>query len=163
MRTRITDKLLAGAAATLAALGLQWLGLNPAAQAADGTNHNPPPARSDHAGPAKPAEGKTTRYPVRGKLKAVDPQNQTVTLAGSEKDRVFQVTTQTELSRHGQPATLADAVVGENVGGLVERQTDGRIVALKLRFGPKTENEGKPAGKAKRLPASSTAGAVDVR
>lgn len=99
----------------------------------------------------KPADvvAKPTRYPIRGRLKAVDEDAQTFTLAGSAKDRVFEVTEQTELIRDGKPATLADAVVGDLVGGYVERQADGSIVVLKARFGPKTDAEKAATGKKK--------------
>lgn len=164
MRTTLTDKLIAGTAATIAVLGLQWFGFNPAARAAERDNLPPTPQMKESSGRGTtPAEKKTNRYPIRGKLKAVDTSAQTITLAGTEKDRVFKVTMQTEIIRGGKPATLAEALVGDSVGGLVERQPDGDVIALKVRFGPKTEAEQKPASKPKRLSPSSTAKTVDAR
>ncbi|HNQ91094.1 MAG TPA: hypothetical protein PKM73_20970 [Verrucomicrobiota bacterium] len=84
-------------------------------------------------------EVKATRYPVRGKLKAVDLKARTFTLAGAEKDRTFQTRPQTAFTRQGKAAKLEDAVVGEDVGGLVEKQPDGTAIALTVRLGAKPE------------------------
>jgi hypothetical protein len=164
MRTSLTNKLIAGAVATLTVLAVQRFALMPAAFAAGHDTQAPTASREGSPGdPAAGAEAKTSRYPIRGKLKAVDTAASTFTLSGSDKDRVFKTTTQTEIIRQGKAATLAEAVVGEEVGGLVERQSDGSVVALKVRFGPKTEDEKKATTTPKRKPRSSTAKTADVR
>jgi len=159
MRTSLTNKLIAGAAATLAVLGAQWFDLAPAALAADSDTKAPAAQMKDGAGgPTSAANVKLSRYPIRGRLKAVDTSARTFTLSGADKDRVFKTTTQTEIIRGGQPADLAAAVIGDEVGGLVERQGDGSLVALKVRFGPKTEDEKTTPPKRKpRSPAAKTA------
>jgi hypothetical protein len=113
---------------------------------------------ADKTAPATPAKGaetqkKNTRYPIHGKLAAVDKAGKTFTIKGAEKDRVFKVNAQTKITKHGKTATLADAVVGEDVGGYVEKQSDGSVLALSVRFGPKPADEAdevkKPAVKDK--------------
>ena len=163
MRASLTNKLIASVAATLAVLGVQWFDLTPAARAADRQSGVPAAQMKDGAGGTAPAAtAKTSRYPIRGKLKAVDASGHTFTLAGAEKDRVFKTTAQTEIIRQGKPATLAEAVVGDEVGGLVEKQSNGTVVVLKVRFGPKTEEEQK-ATTPKRKPRSAAAKTADVR
>jgi hypothetical protein len=92
----------------------------------------------DKPAAVKPAPT-STRYPVRGKLVAVDKAGKTITLKGATKDRVFKTNAQTLITKLGKSATLADAVPGDEVAGYAERQPDGSVLALKLRFGPKPE------------------------
>jgi hypothetical protein len=112
-------------------------------------------ARVVPATPAAPAnepalQKKNTRYPISGKLAGVDQAAKTFTLKGAKQNRVFKVNAQTKITRHGKTATLADAVVGEEVGGYVEKQGDGSLLALSVRFGPKA-----PAGGKDMPPANS--------
>jgi len=106
--------------------------------------------------PAAPAtktttsQKKSTRYPIHGKLSAVNVPTKTFSLKGAEKDRVFKVTPETKITKHGKPAGLTNAVVGEDVGGYVEKQPDGTIIALSVRFGPKPEPSSKPESKTKK-------------
>jgi len=162
MQRTLRDKLIAGAVATLTVLTVQWFDLAPAALAASGDAKPAVEVRDDADGPAPGAEAKAVRYPIRGKLKAVDTTANTITLTGNGKDRVFKTTPKTEIIRQGKPSTLAEAVTGEEVGGLVERQGDGTLVVLKVRFGPKTEEE-KATTTPKRKTRSSTAKTADVR
>ncbi len=90
---------------------------------------------------------RTNRYPIRGKLKSVDVQANKFTLGGLVKDRVFVTDSQTVFTRNGKVAKLADGVRGDEVGGLAEKQADGTVLAIKVRFGPKprqSEAEGEP-------------------
>lgn len=95
---------------------------------------------------------KATRYPITGKISDVNKVAKTFSIKGAEKDRVFKVNAQTKITKHGKPATLADAVVGEEVGGYVEKQTDGSVVVLSVRFGPKPEEDRKDKEPAKKDP-----------
>lgn len=84
--------------------------------------------------------------PFRGKLTAVDTTAKTITVGGKEKDRTFSVTSETRIKKDGKPATLADAKVGDEVGGYGTK--DGDKVTLKsLRIGPKPEGKGDDKGK----------------
>jgi hypothetical protein len=75
--------------------------------------------------------------PLRGKVKSIDNGAMTVTVG----THAYQITSQTKLTKDGKPAVMADIVVGDNVNGLVKRETDEKWTALKLNFGvvaPKT-------------------------
>jgi len=81
------------------------------------------------------------RYPIRGKLKSVDLAAKTFTLSGAAKNRVFITDGDTVFTKNGKPAKLADGVPGDEVGGLAENHPGGKVLAVKVRFGPKPENE----------------------
>jgi hypothetical protein len=113
-------------------------------QAADKTSSSSPP---------KPAEqGKRSdRLPFHGKLNAVDKAAMTLTLEGKEKKRVIQITAQTRIMKAGKPATLGEAIVGEEVAGQAIKTGDGKEEALSVRLGAKVEEtpKDKPVKKEK--------------
>ena len=88
-------------------------------------------------------EKKEGRGPFHGKLGAVDKGAKTITVG----ERTFQITSDSKLSKGGKPATLDDAVVGEEVSGNYQKSDDGKLNARTVRFGPKPgDEEKKPAG-----------------
>ena len=64
-----------------------------------------------------------------------------------QSQSIYQITSATKITKAGKPATLADGVVGEEVGGYVKPTDDGKMSASSVRFGPKPE--GKDAEKNK--------------
>jgi hypothetical protein len=76
--------------------------------------------------------------PFHGKLVAVDKMGKTITVG----KRTFLVTSDTKLKKAGTPATLDDAVVGEEVSGYVKPTEDGKLVATTVNFGPKAGGTG---------------------
>ncbi|MBI3879430.1 MAG: hypothetical protein HY301_05125 [Verrucomicrobia bacterium] len=88
--------------------------------------------------PAAEKEGKAKSVPYTGKVSAVDKVAKTVTLATKEKSRTYQVTAETKINKAGKPATLDDAVVGEEASAY-GHEADGKYVAQSLRLGPKTD------------------------
>ncbi len=92
-------------------------------------------------GPVAPATppAKARPTPFRGKLGAVDKVKKTITLDDKTKQRIFEITSETKLVKNGKPATLDDAVVGEDVGGSYTKSADGKMVAKSVRFGAKPE------------------------
>src|SRR5437867_10042428 len=82
-----------------------------------------PVQAADKPTPADPA--KPTRLPFGGKLKAVDKVAKTITIDRENKN-TFAVTSETRITKAGKPATLDDAVVGDNVGGLAVEK-DGKL------------------------------------
>ena len=86
--------------------------------------------------------------PFQGKISAVDTIGKTLTLAGKEKNRLITITSETKITKNGQPATLGDAAVGEVVGGRAKVTAEGQFEALSLRIGPKPEGTA-PAPKKK--------------
>jgi len=86
---------------------------------------------------------KLSGHPFRGKLAAVDNVAKTIKIGAS----TYQITSETKILKAGKPATLADGVKGDEVGGYAKPGERGTMVATSLRFGPKTD--GTSAGKAK--------------
>ena len=107
----------------------------PAALLAQGTNT---PAAERKSGVAKtaPAAKKKSAHPFRGKLAAVDKTAKTIQVGKS----IYYITSETRITKAGQPATLADGVVGEPTTGYVKPTEDGKMTATTLRFWPKAGN-----------------------
>ena len=104
----------------------------PALSRAEGTNA---PAASDQTAPAKPK--KHDIQPFRGKLSAVDTNAKTLTVG----TLTLQITSDTKITKDGQPATLSDGVVGEPVGGVYKKTPDGKLNALSVHFGVKPKKQ----------------------
>jgi hypothetical protein len=92
-----------------------------------------------HAAEAKPkkeagaaAASANRSIPFQGKLASKTDSSITV---GA---RTFEVNSETKIVKAGKPATLADAVVGEAVGGAYWDR-DGKMVLRSLRLGAKPE------------------------
>jgi hypothetical protein len=90
--------------------------------------------------PAATRPAKTRAFPFRGSITTIDRESGTLTLKGKEKARQFRVTSGTRIIKDGQPATLADAKVGDEVGGQAQTTGEGIFEALSLRIGPKPES-----------------------
>lgn len=86
---------------------------------------------------------KKRAYPFRGKVGAVDKKAKSITLHGKEKSRTFYITEKTKIQKHGKPAKLDDAVVGEEVAGSVLPDENGKLMLNSVRFGPKPKEEKK--------------------
>lgn len=83
-----------------------------------------------------PEKPKRNGMPFNGKLSAIDTAAKTISIAGKEKTRTFQLTDKTKIMKAGKAATLADAKVGDEVGGFA-REEEGKQVVVSLRVGPK--------------------------
>jgi hypothetical protein len=55
--------------------------------------------------------------------------------------RTFLITSETKINKSGKPATLEDGVVGEQVSGYVKPNEQGKLVATKINFGAKAEEQ----------------------
>jgi hypothetical protein len=91
--------------------------------------------------PVPEKETRRTQFPFRGKIGAVDASAMTITLEGKERKRKIQVTSQTRILKDGKVAKITDAMVGEEVGGVLTRTADGKEEAVSLRLGPKPESK----------------------
>lgn len=96
-------------------------------RAADTTTNAPEQA-------AKPKHG---IVPFHGKVAAVDTNAMTLAVG----KRTFALTSETKITKDGKPATLADGVVGENVGGAYKKSEDGKLNAITVNFGTKPKTE----------------------
>lgn len=100
----------------------------------------PPPAAETTpptAAPKKPAKKKpaSNTLPFRGKVESVDTKAMTITLAGKEKQRVFNVTSKTRLEKDGKPATFGDIKAGDDARGSYAKGKDGDNL-IRAAFGP---------------------------
>jgi hypothetical protein len=80
-------------------------------------------------------EKKTDRnggLPFLGKIDAVDKVAKTVKVG----ERTFHVTAETRILKAGKPATLDDAVMGDEVVASY-KEAGGKLTALSLRIGPR--------------------------
>jgi hypothetical protein len=109
----------------------------PALIRAQDANTNAAPV-TDQSAPAKPKAPAT--IPFHGKLKAVDAGAMTLTVG----TRTFEVTTGTKIFNNGEPATLADGKVGEPVRGTYLKTESGKLEAVTVHFGAKTDEKPKP-------------------
>jgi hypothetical protein len=100
------------------------------------------------AAPASPDATKPRPIPFRGKIGAVDLVNKTIALDEKTK-RTFEITSETKISKAGKPATLADAVVGEDIGGSYTKSPTGKLVAKTVRLSVKAAPVAKEAAPAK--------------
>ncbi len=116
--------LLAVLAGAIAAL--------PSPLAAQSTNK---PASKKTAEQKEQSKQGKKAHPFHGKLAELDKMAKTITVGKS----VYQITSETKLAKAGKPATLADAVVGEEVSGYVKPNEEGKLVATKVTFGPKAD------------------------
>ena len=118
----------------LALLTAAMVFTGPATQAAEGAKDKPAQApKSDR---------KLKQMPFRGRISAVDKTTKTVTLEGKEKNRAFQITSATKITKDGKPAVMDDVIVGQTVGGLAKETAAGKWEVVTLTIGAK-------AGKAK--------------
>ncbi len=100
---------------------------------------------ADAPADAPKTEKKTRGMPFNGKVGAVDKATKTITLEGKEKERVFQITSETRIRKDRKPATLDDVMVGERVGGFARENAEGKMEVVTLSAGlpaPKKAKEG---------------------
>jgi hypothetical protein len=93
---------------------------------------------------------KGANFPFHGKVQAIDTTTMTFTISG-KTPRVFMVTADTKIKKNGQPATLSDAVIGDDAGGYTMKSPDGKFTALSVRFGPR------PGGKKEKASPTPSA------
>ena len=127
------------------------LGITPILTPFAGAAHAPGKTAAEapalaQAEPEKPSEGR--KLPFHGKLGAVNEKDGTITVTYSTGDKVYHLTPHTEILKHDQPATLADAVVGETVSGAFHKTGD-RMELTKLTLAKSAEGKPEGAKKAK--------------
>ena len=80
---------------------------------------------------------------------AIDQAAKTFSIPGLEKARVFNVTETTVITKDGNPATIADVLVDEDVRGSYWKRSDGSLEAKSVKLGLKTDAESKSKRKKK--------------
>jgi len=86
---------------------------------------------SSTAGPLQQEEKQQKKQPYHGKVDAVDPTVQTLTVGG----KVIYISAKTQMSRGGQSIQLTDIKVGDEVHGQTQMTFDGKIEALTVKVG----------------------------
>ena len=86
----------------------------------------------------KKAASPDRKMPFYGKIAEIDKTAKTVKIG----TRTFHFTESTEIIKEGKKATLGDAKIGEIAGGSFQDK-GGKLELVKIRFGEKTEDEGK--------------------
>jgi len=97
--------------------------------------------------PAAAAPKKHGTPPIHGKVAAVDTAAMTITIGES----TINITSETKISKDGQPATLSDIVVGDTVSASYKKDDAGKMNATTIRDGKK-----KKAATAAATPAPGT-------
>jgi len=107
----------------------------------------------DTTKPATPAD-QSSKQKFYGPITAVDTNAMTFTIG----DQTFVVTSESQLTKNGQPATIADATVGEPARGTYTTADDGKLDVTKARFGKKSGGKagGGKGGKHKKSESSDT-------
>jgi hypothetical protein len=83
--------------------------------------------------PATTAPAKKHGLPLKGKVTAVDATAMTVTVG----TKTYNVTSDTKITKDGQPATLADVTVGATVGITYKKDDAGKLTATAIHMGAK--------------------------
>jgi hypothetical protein len=106
-------------------------------RAADGSTNLPTAPQ-----PA-PLHKKPANLPYHGKLVSLDTKAKTLTVG----TMVLLVSSHTHIVKDGQPATLEQGVVGENVSGAYRKSDDGKLHAVSIFYGTRPElKRRQPAG-----------------
>jgi hypothetical protein len=126
MKKQITKLTLSLFATAIVAAPLLAGGQEPGA--------NPPPAPR-HSERAKPKTHETT--PFNGKVTAVDTKAMTLTI----KNRTYEVTSETKITKDGQPAVLSDIAVGDKVGGAYKKTDGGKLSATTINVSKQSDRQ----------------------
>ena len=87
------------------------------------------PAAPDASAPAQKHGAR-----IMGKVTAVDATAMTVTVAGKAGDNTYTVTSDTKITKDGQPATFADITVGTAIHGAYKKDGD-KMTATMIGIG----------------------------
>jgi hypothetical protein len=123
--------------------------------------------KTEVAKPATPAEGAKPATPAippvaakgkpyGGTLSAVDKKAMTVTVKKKDSEKTFSVASTTKITKNGKPATLDDAVVGEEAGVYFKDADGGKAEAISLRLGAKPEKPANGDKKSKKTDKSES-------
>lgn len=111
----------------------------PNASAKDRKTNSEATASASPMESASPAMHGTRYY---GKIASVDSSAKTFTITSKKgKSRVFKMTDTTEITKDGQPATMADVTADQKVHGQYDKQADGTMEAKSVMLGMKAKHE----------------------
>jgi len=90
-------------------------------------------SRAQDATTNAPAIKLSKHLMFRGTVSAIDTNAMTLTV----ETRTFAITSETKITKDGQPATLDEGTVGEPVSGAYKKADDGTLNATTIHFGAK--------------------------
>lgn len=107
---------------------------------------SPALADDDKAPTEKPAKKKSGFYPFRGIIKAVDAEENTISLSGTKgkPDRVFVLAKNAKLRLDGKATELDDIKAGMFVGGRAKRVSEKLVEAHTVNVRTKPPAKRKP-------------------
>jgi|SRR6185369_5645577 len=73
---------------------------------------------------------KTTLVVFAGKVSVIDTNAMMLTVS----KHMLDITSETKITKDGQPATLADATVGESANGTYRKESDGKLTAMTVNY-----------------------------
>lgn len=117
-------------------LGAVLIAASATVSAQDAASSNAPAGSEQKAEPHHKHK-KSDVIPFHGKLSAVDDKAMTLKIG----ERTIEITSETKITKDGKPATLADGVVGEPVRGAYKKGAEGKLTAISIHFGEKSESK----------------------
>jgi hypothetical protein len=142
---------------TACVAGLICIPLSASAAGKKKAASSPAPEASASASPAASPAKSPRPLPFQGTVSAVDQTAKTFTVG----KRVFKVIDQTEMTKAGQPATMADITENVKVTGSYRKQEDGSLEVKMVKVGAMAEKkeagEKKETGKKKENSSESPA------
>jgi hypothetical protein len=95
---------------------------------AQATKTNKPPVDAKASTEKKP-------HPIHGKLAAINKSANSITVGKTP----YFLNAETKITKGGKPASLEQAVIGEDVSGYVKPGSDGKLFASTLHLSPKLD------------------------
>lgn len=109
------------------------------------------PTNAPAASHAKPPKKAASSLPFRGTVTALDSNTMTLTVG----ERIFNISSETKITKDGKPAVLADGVAGEPVSGSYRKGADDKLNAATIHFTTKPADKKKSTDK-KKSPAAKS-------
>jgi hypothetical protein len=94
---------------------------------------------ADTNAPAMGETKKSNHGVSSGKVSALDATAKTLTVG----KHTFDITADTKINKNGQPAALSDIAVGDKVGIAYKKMDDGKVVAITINDGKKSQDDTK--------------------
>jgi hypothetical protein len=149
LKTTVLSLFAAAIVAAPASVRAQANATNAPAVVSEPPTASAPATASEPPAPPVHKAKKHDHAEFNGTLAAVDTNAMTLTVG----KHTFEINSETMITKAGKPATLADGVAGETVGGTYKKGADGKLTATSIHFGAKADGEKKK--KKHTNPASS--------
>src|SRR5665213_2984456 len=126
--------ILKSAVCSMVALAMIFMPAFLRAQDAMSTNA---PAMSDQTNAPVKKHRKHDWLVFNGKVNSIDTNVMTLTVG----ERTFEISSDTRITKDGEPAILSEGIVGDKVGGAYKKSDDGKLTATTIHFGKKMKSK----------------------